>query len=68
MYIDIEIAIFLQVVGYTGSSLRFSTFIFFSMTFGVVITNPKNFYKKFNSKKFPRTFTTGVVQTAKFGL
>ena len=43
-------------VGYTGSSLRFSTFIFFSFTFDIVITKMKKFYKNIDSKKNPLGF------------
>ena len=38
-------------VGYTGSSLRYATFIFFSFPFDIVITNPKKFFKNIYQKK-----------------
>ena len=43
-------------VGYTGSSLRFLTFIFFSLTYLIVITNSKKFSKNIISKKIPSCF------------
>ena len=43
-------------VGYTGSSLRFLTFIFFSLTYLVVITNSKKFSRNIISKKIPSCF------------
>ena len=41
-------------VGYTGSSLRFSTFIFFH---SYLITKPKKFFKNIELKTFPNRFT-----------
>ena len=38
-------------VGYTGKIFRIWHCIFFSLTFGIVITNPKKFFKNIEKKK-----------------
>ena len=42
---------------FLGNILRLSTFIFFSLTLVIVITNPKKFLKNIAFKKFPSHFT-----------
>ena len=43
-------------VGYTWPSLRFLTFIFFSLTYLIVITNSKKSFENIISKKIPGCF------------
>ena len=55
-------------VGYTGSSLGFSTFHFFSIIFDIVITKAKKFFKNIDLKKIPSQFTVCAAGRADFRL
>ena len=43
-------------VGFPGKVIRFSSVIFFSFTFHILITNPKKVVQNINLKNSPRTF------------
>ena len=57
-------------VGYTEhffrKVFRFLTFIFFSFTYHIGITNPKNFLKNINLKKSPGHFTEWCWEQSNF--
>ena len=59
-------------VGYTGHFLnnmfRLCSFIFFSLTFDIVITKPKKFFKNIDPRKNYHRFTVGGSRRADFML
>ena len=52
--------------GYTGSSLRIFTFIFFSFLLGIVVVKPKKFFKNMQLKKIASHFSNLATRRPSF--